>query len=162
MKSNYVPIALMLSLNALTAIAAPELVACDLMNATEAESVLGEKLKQHNPNRNVQVYEGDKISSCVFFANRSSLTVQLVQAPNAAMAQKKFSEATKSTADITFTLAADMGEKAYWWNIQKEAYGVTVLKGDRTLMITTRWGDGSPGDVKSRLAGFAKAGARKL
>jgi len=129
-----------------------DVVACDLIQANAAAQILSEPIKQHTPNRSVEVVEGVRTSTCIFFASRSSLRVSLQQFADGRAAEKAFSTATQSGGFAAFKDEGSLGDRAKWWSGAREAHGYIVLVGSRVVLFDTRWSDGADATaVKGRL-----------
>jgi len=143
-----------------------QLVACDLLDPVAARSILGSELSRHTPNRASQkLGDGGTVSDCLFFArgNRDRLHVRLVEYPSAKEAQKVFADGAESTDVVEQAPDSGLGDAARWWTIGTEAYGFSIRKGHRVLVLDTRWSDGSSGaGLKERLKPLATAAVRKL
>ncbi|MDH6170896.1 hypothetical protein M2282_006076 [Variovorax boronicumulans] len=142
---------------------AAEVAACDLIHSDAAFMLIREPIKQHTPNRKFEIGDGMKFSNCIFFGDRSNLKVLLIEYPDASAATKAFSEGTTNTDFLTFSFERGLGEKAAWWKGGAEAYGYTVLKGNRFLLFDSRWKDAIDSvGLKGRLRPLVAEAARKM
>lgn len=155
--------ALLTSLFSGSSHAQPSVVACDLIDQRVAASLLSESIRQHSPNRQTQAIEGATLSTCVFFAERSSLVVKLLDYPSKAEAKRAFSTSTRSGDAASFSPEPRLGEAAAWWKMGTEGYGFVIQTGNRVLMIDTRWKDSNSGvGLKERLRPAVEAAVRRL
>lgn len=143
-----------------------QFVACDLVEPVAASAILGSELTRHTPNRATQkLGDGSTVSDCLFFArkDRDSLHVRLVEYPSVKEAEKAFSEGASSTDLVKHAQIHGLGDTATWWSIGTEAYGFTIRKGRRVLVLDTRWRDASTGTgLKERLRPAATEAIRRL
>jgi hypothetical protein len=143
--------------------AQPSVVACDLIDQRVAASLLSEGIRQHSPNRQTQLIEGATFSTCVFFAERSSLVVKLLDYPSKTEAKRAFTASTATGGAASFSTEPRLGEAAAWWKMGTEGYGFVVQTGNRVLMIDTRWKDSNSGvGLKERLRPAVEAAVRRL
>jgi len=167
------PIVLMVSQ---AASAAPELVACDLLDEATASALVGVKLKGYI-SRSTQVMDGVKISNCMFRSDRQSVRVSLAEYASSAEAGKSFGVARKETAQarivdnvkIQFTVEDEsgIGEKAFWYRLASEQYGITTVKGNRALTVSFHFADATTGtrtipDLRGRSRAPLQAALRRL
>lgn len=142
-----------------------ELVACDLVGTAAAVSALEGELSRHTPSRSIQkLGDGSTISDCLFFVrkDRARLHVKLITYPSAMAAAKSFSEGAISTEIVNHTPVPSLGDAATWWSIGAEAYGFTIRKGSRVLVLDTRWHDATRAGLRERLTPLASAAVGKL
>jgi len=129
-----------------------QLVACDLIDQKVASEALASSIKQHRPNRQRQVIQDAAVSSCVFFAERSSLITKLLEFQNPAEALRAFEVSAYQAGTASFTPETGLGERAAYWRIGNEASGLTVVKGKYVFALESRWKDSnSLGGSKERL-----------
>ena len=139
---------------------AQEVAACDLIQSSVVPGLMREPVSQHAPNRQFQVFEGAKISTCVFFGKRNRV---LQEFPYAAKASEAYAKYTISTDFAKFSPADGLGEKAVWWTGATEAYGYVVLKGKRVLSFDSRWGDSNNGaGLKEQMRSLVLEAVRKM
>ncbi|MBI2751048.1 MAG: hypothetical protein HYX43_17425 [Burkholderiales bacterium] len=124
---------------------AQEVAACDLIQSSVVPGLMREPVSRHIPNRQFQMFEGAKISTCIFFGNLNRVHLTLQEFPDATKASQAYAKGTISTDFAKFSPADGLGEKAVWWTGATEAYGYVVLKGKRVLSFDSRWGDSNNG-----------------
>ncbi len=140
-----------------------QIVACDLIDQRTAAALLSASIRQHTPNRQTQVYEGATLSTCVFFAERSRLVVQLQDYASKAEAKRAFSATTAPGGAASFSSEPRLGEAAAWWKMGTEGYGFVVQAGNRILSVDTRWMDSNSGaGLKDKLRPVVEAATRRL
>jgi hypothetical protein len=134
------------------ATAQSQVVACDLVDAQIASTMLKMPIKQHSPNRQIERVDGEARSICVFFTQRGSLRAHLYEFPTQAAAVKAFREEVAPGGQATYTPERGLGDEASSWSILTEAHGYVVRKGKRILVLDTRWHDAlGSGEAKARL-----------
>ena len=146
-----------------TNVHAQEVAACDLIQSNVVLGLMREPVSQHTPNRQFQLFEGAKISTCIFFAKRNRVHLTLQEFPDATKASQAYAKGTIGTGFAKFSPADGLGEKAVWWTRATEAYGYFVLKGKRVLSFESRWGDSNNGaGLKEQMRPIVLEAARKM
>lgn len=142
---------------------AQEVAACDLIQSSVVPGLMREPVSQHAPNRQFQVFEGAKISTCIFFGKRNRVHLTLQEFPDATKASLAYAKDTISTDFAKFSPVDGLGEKAVWWTGATEAYGYVVLKGKRVLSFDSRWGDSNNGaGLKEQMRPIVLEAVRKM
>ncbi len=134
--------------------------ACDLVDESVVAAILGaqpSKKFMGNSSTSGEMY------ACLFQTPRASFRVNLVIMNSADVAARTYANNTTSNQQVSFQPESGLGDAAAWWHIGTEAYGYTVRKGARVLMLDTRWNDAhSGGGLKERLRPMVQAAVRKL
>ena len=141
--------------------AAPDVVACDLLDEPTVSGLIGVKTKQL-VNRDKQTYGGVKISTCMYRADRHSVMVTLAEYSSSAEATKAYAIALKEASQakvvdktpIQYKVESEsgIGDKAYWYQLESEQFGVTAIKGARGVTVNFQFSDSMTGaNVSARL-----------
>ncbi|MDZ7920875.1 hypothetical protein [Rhodoferax sp.] len=156
--------------------AAPDIVACDLLDEPAISALIGVKTKPDS-NRYKEVFDGVKISNCMFRSERQSVMVTLAEYSSNADANKSYMLARKETAkaktidNVKIQYAVDdenaLGDKAYWYRLASEQFGLTAIKGNRGLTINIHFDDEATGTqtiprLKERSRPLLQAALRKI
>ncbi len=136
------------------ALAAPDVVACDLLDESTVSGLIGVKTKQFM-NRDKQTYDGVKISSCIYRAERHSVMVTLAEYSSNSEATKAYAIALKEAGQakvvdkttIRYKVESEsgIGDKAYWYQLESEQFGVSAIKGTRGIMVNFQFSDSMSG-----------------
>ena len=135
--------------------------ACDLVDASAVAALLGAQPSRKFTGSTSTVAE---MYSCLFQAPGALFRVNLVHMNSVDSATRTFVNNTASTKEVSFQSEPGLGDAAASWQmIGTEAYGYTVRKGARTVLIEVRWNQGRPkADPKEHLRPIVQAAARKL
>lgn len=140
----------------------PQLVACDLVDQAAALRLLGAPIKQHTPNRQTQPLDGGTNSACTFWAERSSLFVNLTEYPTVADAARGYASLTQG-GQAMHTPVTGVGDSAAFSSIASEVHGYTIRRGKRVLSIDSYWKDGKPSaSVREGLRSMADSALRRM
>ena len=136
------------------AFAAPDVVACDLLDETTVSGLIGVKTKQFM-NRDKQTFDGVRISTCMYRADRHSVMVTLAEYTSSAEATKAYATALKEVSQakvvdrtpIQYKVESEsgIGDKAYWYQLESEQFGVTAIKGMRGVTVNFEFSDSMSG-----------------
>ena len=140
-----------------------DVAACDLIQSSVVPGLMREPVRQHSPNRRFQIFDGEKISSCIFFGKRNKVIVTLREFPDAISASQSYARDAISTDFAKVSPADGLGQRALWWAGATEAYGYVVLKGNRILSLESRWGDSNSGaGLKEQMRPIVLEAVRKM
>ncbi len=163
--SKIYPLVTGLLLISQSAFAATDLVACDLFDEPTVSSFIGAKIKQHHVNRQKETYAGATSSTCIFFYDRYTIRVYLYEYASSPEAAKVYADGVQSKPipGETRTTESGLGDKAFWYRIDMEQFGYTVLKGNRLVAVKMDFKDRNTGaGVKERSRPMMQAAVRKI
>jgi hypothetical protein len=158
------------------AVAAPDVVACDLLDEPTVSALIGVKTRAQ-VNRQKQEFDGALISTCMFRAERQYVMVTLLEYRSATDAAKAYAAARKEAAQAKtidgvqsqFSVEdeSSLGDKAYWYFLAPTQFGLSALKDNKALKVNFQFNDAMTGSnssvqLKARSRPALQAAARKL
>ena len=135
-----------------TALAQSQLVACDLMDAQLATTIVQSPIERYFPNREVRLQNGAVKSVCLLTTSRILVFVELSEYSSPADAARALQEHVSPSLGTTYSAEKRFGDEGYWWSLRTESHGFVVRKGKRLLNLRTNWRDSiTSAEAKARL-----------
>lgn len=133
----------------------------DVVQLLDSPKRAGQRSFEEQARAPSHALSGASVTSCLLWAERSLFRATLAEYPSPAEAAKAFAELNKA-GHATVAVESGIGDKAHYWNIDKELTGYSILKGKRVLNLEASWRRGAPAAARERMRPMAQAAALKL